>query len=604
MTDYKKKLIEVAIPLEAINAASAPETSIRHRQATRLHARVAITLSVFALSFNSLSASAATRTPPPPDLLIVNAKVFTADPAHPWAQAVAIKGKLIEAVGDSKTIRRSAGPATRVIDAGGRLLTPGLTAAHEHVPGLAPIGSPVQFPARPGLPDPTPDEILHGVATAPPGDGWLVGAIGERAISDAIDGKHNWRKALDAVAPNRPVLLTTWWAHGALFNSAALARLGIADNAPNPTGGFLGHDAESKLSGWSLDAGTVLFDFRMRKRGMLSPETANTRQIAQAYLHWGVTSVGVMGGPVDMLIAMLGKDDSPLEWNVYAWQDPEEPAGRNWDEAARAHPPKPNIRVVGVKYVLDATPIERFAFQREDYLDRPGWHGVSDYSDHDLQVILRGALEGPGQTALHIVGDGEMQRVLDAMEAMAPPARWRSRRVRIEHGDGVRPNMIARVRRLGMMVVGSPYLHDQNHPDENGKMFLEARFKPARAAHYILAKSLLDGGVLYSPAALDGIGDDSSNPFVGMQQMIADHDDPSESLTRKQALSGFTSGGALALHEEHRRGVIRPGMAANLALLSQDVLTVPLDKLPSTTSVLTIIDGAIAYRDPTFVGAH
>jgi hypothetical protein len=545
-----------------------------------LHARVAIMLSVFALSFNSLSASAATRTPP--DLLIVNAKVFTADPAHPWAQAVAIKGKLIQALGDSNTIRRRAGPATRVIDAGGRLLTPGLTAAHEHVPELAPIGSSVQFPARPGLPDPTPDEVLHGVATASPGDGWLIGDIGERAISDAIDGKRNWRQALDAVAPNRPVLLTTWWGHDALFNSAALARLGIADNAPDPTGGLFGHDAAGKLSGWSLDNGTWLFDFRMRKRGVRLPETANTREIAQAYLHWGVTSVGVMGGPVDMLVAMLGKDDSPLEWNVYAWQDPEEPAGRNWDEAARAHPPKPSIRVVGVKYVLDASPIERFAFQREDYPDRPGWRGKSDYSDHDLQVILRGALEGPGQTALHIVGDGEMQRVLDAMEAMAPPAQWRSRRVRIEHGNGVRPDMIVRVRRLGLIVVSTPYFQGSN----------------------TLAKSLLDGGVLYSPAALDGMGDDSSNPFVGMQQMIADHDNPGEALTREQALSGFTSGGALALHEEGRRGVIRPGMAADLALLSQDVLTVPLDKLPSTTSVLTIIDGAIAYRDPTFSGAH
>lgn len=166
-----------------------------------------------------------------PDLVLTGGKLFTADSAHPWAEAVAIRGERIVAVGTTAEVARLAGPSTRRIALDGRVVVPGFNDAHDHT-GDAEFG--VRWIADPSpMPDPEMGPVLDSIRAlagrTPPGT-WLRATIGPRIMDDA--GAR--RAALDAAAPHHPVMLSAWSGHGAVINTAALRALGIAENVADP----------------------------------------------------------------------------------------------------------------------------------------------------------------------------------------------------------------------------------------------------------------------------------------------------------------------------------------------------------------------------------
>jgi hypothetical protein len=170
------------------------------------------------------------------------------------------------------------------------------------------------------------------------------------------------------------------------------------------------------------------------------------------------------------------------------------------------------------------------------------------------------------------------------MSELAPAAAWRERRIRIEHGDGVREDTLAAARAFGLTVIQNP-THLPPPPPPG---------RPGLVDRPMLLASLLKGGL---PLALgsDG-GEDEQNPYLNMMLASLYPALPAEALTREQALVAYTAGGAHAERAEARKGRIAPGLAADLALLSQDVLSAPSERLPGTRSLLTLIDGAIAVE--------
>ncbi|MEP7298556.1 MAG: amidohydrolase family protein, partial [Burkholderiales bacterium] len=228
---------------------------------------------------------------------------------------------------------------------------------------------------------------------------------------------------------------------------------------------------------------------------------------------------------------------------------------------------------------LDGTPIEQNALQRRPYAGRGDWRGRANFSETQLREILQMALQRPQQLALHTVGDAQTDALLALMESLAPATAWRAKRVRIEHGDGIRPDTLARAARLGVVVIQNP-----------------THFPPPPAPSQSLLASLLGAGV---PLALgsDG-GVDEANPYLNLMLAASYAANPEEALSRTQALTAYTAGGAFAARIEARQGRIAPGMAADIAVLSQDVLTIPAAALPATRSVLTLVDGEIAYEEP------
>jgi predicted amidohydrolase YtcJ len=410
---------------------------------------------------------------------------------------------------------------------------------------------------------------------------WISAYIGPLIARD----RRNWRKALDAVAPNTPVLLRAPWGHNAFTNSEGLRRLGIGEDIADPLGGWWGHDENGRLDGRAYEAETIM--------PRVQPATAQRLatlfgEAQQRYARWGVTSIHLMNNDKSLEVTLAGLAIAkPLQrWTVYSWgtyetrQVPE--AWAAIDRVAKHTVPR--VRVEGPKWMMDGTPIEQNSLQRVDYVDRPGWRGRSNFSNEQLREILQLALTRSTQLALHVVGDAETDRVLKMMEQLAPAATWRAKRVRIEHGDGIVRDVFERVAQLGVVVTQNP-----THlaiPPIAGKKMLD---------HEVALKGFVNAGI---PLALgsDG-GVKEQNPFLNLMLAVLVPSDPSEAITREQALTAYTSGGAYAEGQEKRRGRLAPGFAADFAVLSQDVLTVPTQQIPTTTSLLTMVDGEVIFED-------
>ena len=188
-----------------------------------------------------------------PQLVLVNAKVFTADPALPYAQAVAIEDGRILAVGSNEQVRALIGPKTRIIDAGGRLVTPGLIEAHVHL-GIELPTPPLAMPGLP-FPGPTGEQALAAVEqAAKTRTDWICAYVGPLVARD----QRNWRKALDVVAPNTPVFLKGFWGHTSIVNSEGLRRLGITESIADPLGGWWGRDETGRLDGRAYEAAETI----------------------------------------------------------------------------------------------------------------------------------------------------------------------------------------------------------------------------------------------------------------------------------------------------------------------------------------------------------
>jgi predicted amidohydrolase YtcJ len=518
-----------------------------------------------------------------PDLVLIGGKVFTADPARPWAEAVAITGERITVVGPTAEIRALAGPATRVFELKGRVVVPGFNDAHAHVgPGSVP-GVDLAF----GSNDPLFADVLRVLAAeaarAPAGT-WLRGEISVRVLDD----RSATRQKLDEITPNHPVLLRAWSGHGALLNTAALRSLSVADEEPDPPGGWFERTRDTRqLSGIAHEYARWRLAPRLSERVLPSDAAANVRRYVEGALRLGITSVQDIATllPAPRLVELLREAGSPLRWRVVRF--PRELPSADDPAEGKGREEKGGVVVWGRKWVLDGTPIERLAAMRSPYLDRPAWTGRLNFPPDEVRTAVERARRDREPLLLHIVGDASADLVLSAMEASGGPAIWRPLRPRFEHGDGLTPDLVARAAALGVTVVVTPSHHTMP------EMIL-ARYGPERMATYQPVRSLLAAGV---PLALGSDGPPS--PFLNILFAVTHPTNPSEALTREQAVTAYTRGSAFAEFAETEKGTLAPGMLADLAVLSQDIFKVEEGRLPETASVLTVIGGRVVYDAAT-----
>jgi predicted amidohydrolase YtcJ len=527
-----------------------------------------------ALGLGSIAVSSAQLPAVAPDLVLRNGHIFTGSLAKPWVEAVSIKGDRVVAIGTDAVIDTTADSHTMVIDLGGRMAMPGINDAHEHVGGAA-FGVQLHFPPRhsrfgPG-PEPSIAELADAVravaATAPAG-AWIEGLVGETVIGHPKEA----RAALDQVSGDHPVAVSAWWGHGLLLNTKGLAKVGVTDAVKDPEGGRFDRDEVGHLTGLcEEEAGNEI------KRGLadqagVEPAIENFKKYAENRLQEGVTSVQVMA--TNQRLSYLEKTfvqgDEPLRIRIMRFPMPREDERVGEQLGTGEEVLTPKVRVAGVKFVLDGTPIEELAYQTEDYADRPGWRGRPDYSVEFIDRQLQIALSGKDQLMMHIVGDAMTDEVMNQMEKTAPADKWRPLRVRFEHGDGLNtPERMARAKKLGIVIA-------QPRPGRP--------WKALEAAGIPLAYGS-DNGM--APWFMFGVMTDVKNP---------------QALSKEDALRVLTSGPAFAEFQETRKGTLEPGMLADIAVLSQDVANTPTAPLPSTHSVLTIVGGKVAHRSPEMSG--
>jgi len=234
----------------------------------------------------------------------------------------------------------------------------------------------------------------------------------------------------------------------------------------------------------------------------------------------------------------------------------------------------------GTKWVLDGTPIERSAAMREPYLDRPNTSGERYLPENETPAILRESLQKNDQLLLHVVGDRTIETVLNALDATGGREVWAKRRVRFEHADSLMPDLIPRAKALGVIVVQNP-----THLGLNVK-----QWGPQRAPRNQPMRALLDAGI---PLAIGSDG--PNNPYLNIMLASTYRGKPSEALTREQAVIAYTLTAAYAEFAENDKGSLEPGKVADLAVLSEDIFRVPIEDLPKTVSVLTMVGGHVVY---------
>ena len=501
-----------------------------------------------------------------PDMILHHGHIFTGDKVTHWVEALSISGDTVLAAGSETAIMATADRHTQVIDLQGRMAMPGINDAHEHVGGAG-YGVEAVTKIPPGV-HPSIEEVAEAVrvaAAAAPAGGWIHRKIGSPAITNPTQT----RIAIDKAAGDHPVILQSWVGHGAILNKLALTKLGITDATPDPIGGHYDRDADGHLTGKLEEYAADAIWLRLADQPGVAKAVSEFRPYVQERLEQGVTTIQVMA--TNQRLVNLEKTfvqaDQPIRLRIIRFPIPAEDTLNRTGSGEKVLTPL--IRIAGVKWVLDGTPIDdQLAFQTADYPGRPGWRGRPNFSADFIERQLKLALIGKDQLMLHIVGDAMTDQVIDQMEKLAPAERWRPLRIRFEHGDGfTTPERLGRAHSLGIVVA-------QPRPGRNFRSFLDAQVPLAYGS---------DGGMA---------------PFFMFSVMTAPGDP--KAISRMEALTVLTSGPAFAEFQETRKGKLVPGMLADVAVLSQDIMSVAPPDLPKTGSVMTIVGGKVAYRSPSF----
>ena len=414
-----------------------------------------------------------------------------------------------------------------------------------------------------------------------PKGSWILGTHGIGVVNDPRATRFD----LDRVAPEHPVRLNAYFGHGSVYNTKAMAALSISDDEPDPLGGCCERVHGTRRITGKLFGYAQWGPWRRLARGVSDEDAiASVQRLAHDAIRFGITSLQIFALLPGQYLRVLERANLPVRVRVIRFpptnsnsRDLEE--GRDLPTRSMANS---RITVSGTKWLLDGTPLERRAAQRRDYRDRPGWKGESYLPEQEMRAMLRESVESNDPVLVHAVGDWTAETFLNAMEAEAKQVDWKPRRARIEHGDGLLPDLITRARDLSVIVVQNPshFAFDD---------LLKARY--GEPFEYLPARSLIEAGI---PFALGSDG--PLNPYMNLMFAATHPARPSEALTVEQAVEAYTHGAAYGEFEEQNKGTITPGKLADLAVLSQDIFTMPLGSLPATESLMTVVGGQIVHN--------
>jgi predicted amidohydrolase YtcJ len=521
--------------------------------------------------------------------VIVNARVWTGDPRRPWADAVAVEGDRIAAVGSSAEIRKLAGGA-RVIDARGAMVVPGFIDAHVHfVDGGFRLSSVQLRDAR------TREEFVARIkafaATVPKGT-WITGG----------DWDHtNWggelptRAWIDSVTPDHPVFVNRLDGHMALANGATLRLAGVTRATANVDGGEIVRDAAGEPTGVLKDNAMGLVD-----RVQPAPSAALTDRALDAAMAYvaaqGVTSVHNMGTWDDLAAFQRAERAGRLRTRIYAAV----PLG-SW--ARLAAYVKANgfgdawLRWGGLKAFVDGSLGSHTAAFLEPFTDAPNDRGFFVTTSEERYTAIKGADAAGLQVMVHAIGDRAIRDQLDIFARVERENGPRDRRFRIEHAQHIAPADIARFAQLDVIASMQPY-----HAIDDGR-WADQVIGPERAKGTYAFRSLLDAGARVAfgsdwfvapPTPLEGI-------YAAVTRRTLDEKNPGgwvpeQRITVEQALRAYTSGAAFAGFAERERGVLRAGMLADLVMIDRDLTRIPPGTIRDAKVLLTVVGGKVVYE--------
>ncbi len=537
------------------------------------------------------------RAAEPADLVLTNAVVHTVDAKRPRAEAVAVRGRRIVAVGTSAEVQALVGPKTRVLDLRGRTVVPGFDDSHAHLLGIGFARLDVDLVGTRSFAE-VVDRVARAVASRRPGE-WVRGRGWHEGKWDApapgsVRGFPT-HVALSAVSPENPVVLDRADGHAVLANARAMALRGITPATKAPEGGEIIRDASGEATGVFVDNAERLVAAPER-----SPDDVR-RALELAMdecLAKGVTSLTDAGASAEVIgLYKQAAAAGTLRTRLYvmaaglptmrALGRPETGLGNGM------------LAVRAVKLYADGALGSRGAALLEPYADDPGNSGLLVTPPDGILEAARFALAHGFQVGTHAIGDRANRVVLDAYEtAFRESPAAKDPRFRVEHAQTLDAADIPRFGRLGVLAAMQG-IHCPSDRPWAPKRLGEARVTEGA---YVWRKLLDTGARILN--GTDAPVEDLS-PIRNFHASVTRQDasgqppggfDPDQKLTRAEALRTMTLDAAHGSFAETEKGSIEVGKLADLVVLSQDILSVPDDALVRTEVLATIVDGKVLYE--------
>src|SRR6266496_1891343 len=530
-----------------------------------------------------------------PDLIIVNANIHTMDPSQPLAQAVAIVGNRIVAVGADEELKKLAGRGTRTIDAKKQLIVPGFNDAHVHFlsggfqlssVNLRDADSPQEFAER-----------IRKFAEHLPAGRWITG--GDWDHERWPDAKLPTHELIDRHTPNTPVFVNRLDGHMALANSLALKLAGVTRETKDPDGGVIVRDSKTAEPTGILKDAAQSFVWKVIPAASFEEKLSAARAATNHAASFGVTSVQDMSAGVDVGVYQTLLDRGELKTRVYAvWPLP------SWDRLARtgvrAHFGSAMLRTGGLKGFADGSLGSTTALFFEPYLDAPNTSGIpSDemFPEGAMLERVRGADHAGLQVIIHAIGDRANDNILSIYEQVEREEGDRDRRFRIEHAQHLRSQDIPRFARGKVIASMQPY-----HAIDDGR-WAEKRIGHERARTTYAFRSLLDSGATlafgtdWTVAPLDPM----LTIYAAATRRTLDGKHPDgwiseQKISVEETVRGYTIGSAFAEFQEKEKGTISPGKLADLVILTRDIFKIDPTEIKNTKVVMTIMDGRVVYE--------
>jgi predicted amidohydrolase YtcJ len=546
-----------------------------------------------------------------PDFIYYNAAVITMSPAHPTAQAVAIRGDRFLAVGLNADILKTAGPNTQKIDLGGKCIVPGIIETHVHpiTSALSEIDGPV--PVIHSIGD-LKDYIQTQDKKLPPERLIFIPKVYSTRLTEH---RYPTRYELDQAAPGtREVVADNGYA--AVINSVLLKRLGITRDTPQPSNGRIEKDAKGEPTGLILGAPQLLQSVRTSRPVSAKDRLWALKNMLARYNSVGITSIidrseGPEGFRAYQSLYQSGEltARSYITYLIQAQGTPEQvraevehiPFVTGWGDDW--------VRVGSLKTVADGGILIGTAFLREPYGPNtkiygfvdPTYRGVLSVPKPNLFEMARAAAELGWQMTAHTTGGGATDALLDAYENANRTTPLQGRRFTVTHGNFPNAQAIQRSKKLGVVYDVQPawlYLDGPAIKDIFGAERMKD-FQPLR--------SLIDAGIVVGGGSDHMIRFDPRqatnpyHPFLGMwiavTRKMVDGDvlNPEQRITRMEALKMWTLNGAYLTFEEKNKGSIEPGKLADLAVITKNYATCPEDEIKDIEALRTVVGGKIVY---------
>jgi len=525
------------------------------------------------------------------DLILKSARVYTMDGSRPLAEAVAVLGNRILAVGSNNDLKPLEGPGTQVIDGTGTTVTPGFIDAHSHPEGVQEVtGADVNLRSIAEI-----KAAMHAQAGLTPPGQWVIG--NKYDDTKLGEGRPVNRHDLDEAVPIQPAIIRHRGGHTAVLNSRGLEVAGITVKTPDPKGGSFGRE-DNELTGFVAE--TALTEVVV-KAGEWPEITREIRQQGAAHMSRAMAAAGLTSstdswGSVESLTAYqdaraAGELLTRLSFMPYGpsalYSDLKSAGirsgfGDEW------------IRFGAVKYWADGSASERTMRMSTPFLGRPDDYGILTMDQQEIDAAVDDAVQNGWRIGIHANGDVTIDMVLKAYERVKRDWQGENPRFRIEHCSLVNPDLLQRIKDTGS--VPAPFY---TYAHYHGNKWVE--YGEEKMQWMFAHKSFLDYGILVAPASDYMPG--PFEPLMAIQSMVTRRDfqgrvwGPDQRITVSQAMKICTVNGAYASMEEGIKGSITPGRLADLVMLAADPHEAAVDEIKNIPVLRTIVDGRTVYME-------